>query len=108
MTDLIEKIDTTAHAGLCAGTFGGARAFFEDIRALFRPTHKHVKRGGEYVLIGFGKMQAEDWVTEHGRDGCRLVDMLEVAIYRCVEDGTLWVRPKEEFNDGRFLDLRPL
>lgn len=31
---LLEAIDRKAEAGLCAGTFGGARAFLSDIRML--------------------------------------------------------------------------
>jgi hypothetical protein len=31
--------------------------------------------------------------------------MREVAIYRSVDDGSLWVRPREEFEDGRFAAL---
>jgi hypothetical protein len=72
-----------------------------------RPTHRHVKRGSEYVLIGFGKMQAEDWI-EPGIIGLvpgGSVDMREVAIYRSVDDCSLWVRPREEFEDGRFVAL---
>jgi hypothetical protein len=69
-------------------------------------THRHKKRGSEYVLIGFGTMQAEEWFyatndsiePELGPS----VDMAEVAIYRSVEQGSLWVRPREEFEDGRF------
>lgn len=68
-------------------------------------THRHKKRGSEYVLLGIGKMQAARW-NEHGTnpDGGFIVsvDMREVAVYRSVTDGQLWVRPREEFDDGRF------
>jgi len=71
------------------------------------PTHRHVKRGSEYVLLGMGKMQAEDWrdlsgeqVLEDGAEVGKSVDMREVAIYRSIADGSLWVRPREEFEDA--------
>jgi hypothetical protein len=67
-------------------------------------THRHKKRGTEYVLIGIGKMQC-DWWQIVG-DGTRYpVDMREVAIYRSVDDDSLWARPREEFEDGRFETL---
>ena len=68
-------------------------------------THRHVKRGTEYVLIGYGKMQTPSWCWPIGGDAGRLVDMEEVAIYRSVDDGSLWVRPREEFEDGRFVPI---
>lgn len=67
-----------------------------------RPTHRHKKRGSKYVLIGIGKMQSEDWFRSTPGSSIEPVDMREVAIYRSVDDGSLGVRPREEFEDGRF------
>lgn len=70
------------------------------------PTHRHKKRGTEYVLIGIGKMQAKDWweveFDQYGQHPVKRVNMVEVAIYRDVENWSLWARPLEEFEDGRF------
>jgi len=71
-----------------------------------QPTHRHKKRGSEYVLIGYGKMQAEGWSVGYGEEGSIPADMHEVAVYRSVDDGSLWVRPREEFEDGRFEALK--
>lgn len=74
---------------------------------VWRPTHRHKKRGSEYQLLGIGKMQTNDWSDLAVYPAQSPVDMREVAIY-CAKDGTLWVRPREEFEDGRFEPLRPL
>lgn len=70
--------------------------------------YKHVKRGTEYELIGIGKMQAEGWLITSTINwestSARNVDMQEVAVYRSVTDPTeIWVRPRGEFEDGRFI-----
>lgn len=67
----------------------------------WQPSHRHVKRGTEYQLIGTGKMQAEKWYEYPCERPVNSIDMQEVAIYRG-DDGQLWVRPVAEFNDGRF------
>ena len=52
---------------------------------------RHVKRGSEYTIVALGKMQCAEPIS----------DMAEVVIYRG-DAGQFWVRPKEEFADGRF------
>lgn len=58
-------------------------------------THRHVKRGTLYRLIGKGRAQTDT----------PLEDYAEVAIYRGAE-GDLWARPVTEFEDGRFEAVR--
>ena len=82
-----------------------------------QPTHRHKKRGTEYVLIGIGKMQAQGWYGVRSAKDPRTgdlvtsaavlnVDMAEVAIYRSATDpDEIWVRPREEFEDGRFEEI---
>lgn len=52
---------------------------------------RHKKRGTTYIEIGRGLMQ------DHGTD----LDDEPVVIYRG-EDGRLWVRTVDQFEDGRF------
>lgn len=62
-------------------------------------TWRHKKRGTEYQLLGIGKMQSENWYEDNiGWDN---IDMREVAVYQG-SDAQIWVRPIEEFKDGRF------
>lgn len=71
------------------------------------PTHRHKKRGTHYSLIGVGRMQTDSWhePMEETTTGSVSVDLHSVAIYRSVDDSSLWVRPTEEFEDGRFETL---
>ncbi len=52
---------------------------------------KHIKTGGLYEEVGLGELQTTEPIK----------DMTAVVIYRG-QDGGLWVRPVEEFHDGRF------
>lgn len=75
-------------------------------------TVRHVKTGGLYDVVGEGRMQTSDWErevrTEKDEQGLRSwayqsVDMERVTVYRSQADGSLWVRPTDEFCDGRFV-----
>jgi hypothetical protein len=58
----------------------------------------HKKSGGLYERLHEAKMQAKDWIDfldDNGAD----VDMRDVVVYRSLQDGLIWVRPVEEFND---------
>lgn len=60
----------------------------------FIPTHRHVKRGSSYQLIGLGSLQTAT--------PCHETAVL--AIYRDAT-GKYWLRPHDEFNDGRFEEV---
>ena len=49
--------------------------------------YQHNKTGKMYVLLHNG-------LLEH--------DKTPIAVYRSIIDGTVWVRPSDEFFDGRF------
>jgi hypothetical protein len=52
---------------------------------------KHVKTGGVYVIVD---------------DECMLEsDLTPMVAYRSLKDGQVWLRPKEEIFDGRFVKL---
>ena len=58
--------------------------------------YRHKKRGTTYTKVGVAELQYSNRVIE----GDHLV------IYRCRETGKLWARPDDEFNDGRFEELK--
>ncbi len=64
-------------------------------------TYRHKKRGGEYIVLHIGKMQALDWLHVNSET----VDLAPVVVYRALSDQSIWVRPKYEFEDGRFEKL---
>ena len=53
------------------------------------PTHRHKKTGGLYRRLFVGKLE---W-------------NLEPAVAYQAKDGTIWIRPQAEFEDGRFEEL---
>lgn len=55
--------------------------------------YRHLKTGNVYEKLHEGTHEAT---------------MLPVVIYRALRDNTIWVRPRDEFYDGRFLDVTSL
>lgn len=49
---------------------------------------RHVKSGGDYIVVCEATIEAT---------------MLPAVVYRSEKDGSVWVRPRGEFCDGRFV-----
>lgn len=74
--------------------------------ALAGQLYRHVATGGTYIVLFIGKMQTKHWLdgepdTREAGD-LLSVDMEPVVVYYSVKDGSVWVRPQKEFEDGRF------
>ena len=52
---------------------------------------QHLKTGGFYRVIGLAKIEAT---------------LEDVYVYEAVSNNTLWVRPKAEMEDGRFVRVK--
>lgn len=65
----------------------------------WRPTHRHMGRGTSYQVVAEGYLQTTALIGTAADDE-------HVTLYRG-EDGRWWVRPTDEFNDGRFEPLPP-
>jgi hypothetical protein len=52
---------------------------------------KHLKRQSEYVVLGPARVQCDQ----------PIIDMADMIVYQAA-DGTLWVRPVDEFTPDRF------
>lgn len=85
----------------CRADIARAAALIQ-ARAAWTPTHRHVKRGTDYRVIGEAEAQVSSapFVDAMGaysqlREGDRFM------VYEG-RDGKLWLRRVSEFNDGRF------
>jgi hypothetical protein len=58
--------------------------------------YKHKKRNSVYSILTIGTFQCSD----------KNLDNTEVVIYRDIKDLKIWVRPKDEFFDGRFEEIK--
>jgi hypothetical protein len=59
-------------------------------------TWRHKKRGTQYELVGLAMLQTSNTGG--------LNDNHPMVVYRD-QAGTLWVRPEDEFFDGRFEEI---
>lgn len=86
-------------ATLAADEIAALRALFAERRLelIFPTTHRHIKRGTFYAEVGRGTLQTAH-LLEDGR---------ELVCYVGIDDGRIWFRPGDEFDDSaRFEAIR--
>ena len=76
------------------------------LKELNKPTHRHVKRGSTYQVLGELQMQiSTPWEPIAGMTAGRFIKEGDhITVYRG-EDGKLWGRFPDEFNNDRFEKL---
>lgn len=62
---------------------------------------RHVKRGSTYLVLGDAEMQISRPCRPQDMGGHLVQEGDKLTVYRA-EDGTLWARFSDEFEDGRF------
>lgn len=67
------------------------RRLLKEVGGGWRPTHRHVKRGTEYEVLGTACVQTASPLTDE-----------EVVIVYQDAEGVTWIRRPSEFNDSRF------
>lgn len=60
------------------------------MQTILQQKYRHVKTNGVYVVMAIGRLES---------------DLTEVVVYQSVENGSVWVRNKSEFEDGRFVRI---
>lgn len=65
---------------------------------------RHKKRGTTYRVLHGAVMQSSHWHDALFRGPS---DGRTVVVYQSESDGSVWVRPATEFEDGRFENIEP-
>jgi hypothetical protein len=63
---------------------------------------RHKKRGTTYRVLHGAVMQSTHWHDHHFKVPA---DGRTVVVYQSESDGSVWVRPASEFEDGRFENI---